>query len=290
MSWSIERRLEFIEMKLFWEGRFNRSALIEQFKVSVPQASADIRRYLERRPGVMAYDPVSRGYLPTETFEPVIYRPSADLYLARICALAEGVLSPGEAVVGNPPQFAIVPTIHRRLDNDVVRRVVLAIRQGLAMKVVYQSFSTPQPRSRWIAPHAVAHDGRRWHARAFCCEKNRFSDFALGRIIAVDATRPAGEVPKDEAWTSSITFVLAPHPGLSPGMRRAVQIDYDMTDGVAHQEVRVALAYYLSRQLGLERDPEQTPAEQYHVIALNRLEIEAAIEAQSGAAPRETVQ
>ncbi|MES2390903.1 MAG: hypothetical protein V4555_04635, partial [Acidobacteriota bacterium] len=39
--WGQERRLEFIEFRLQWEGRVNRSDLVNYFSISVPQASLD---------------------------------------------------------------------------------------------------------------------------------------------------------------------------------------------------------------------------------------------------------
>ena len=39
LKWGVERRLEFIEFRLFWEGSINRAALVETFGVSVPQAA-----------------------------------------------------------------------------------------------------------------------------------------------------------------------------------------------------------------------------------------------------------
>ena len=42
IRWGIERRLEFIEFRLYWEGGVNRSDIVEEFGVSVPQASKDL--------------------------------------------------------------------------------------------------------------------------------------------------------------------------------------------------------------------------------------------------------
>ena len=39
MRWGVEKRLEFIEFRLFWEGGINRADIMERFGVSVPQAS-----------------------------------------------------------------------------------------------------------------------------------------------------------------------------------------------------------------------------------------------------------
>ncbi|WP_348525014.1 hypothetical protein [Pararhodobacter sp. SW119] len=44
LRWGIEQRLEFIEFRLFWEGHVNRSDLMDQFGVSVNQASTDLNR------------------------------------------------------------------------------------------------------------------------------------------------------------------------------------------------------------------------------------------------------
>lgn len=279
ISWVVERRLELLELQLYWEGRFNRGSLVKRFNISVPQASADISRYLALAPDNMIYDPASRAYRPTLSFNPMIYRPSADLYLARMKALSEGVVEAEEVMIGSPPTYDVIPAISRRLDDSVVRSVVAAIRSENALLVQYQSFSSPQPRKRWLVPHAVAFDGRRWHARAFCCEKQRFGDFALGRIYEVLDHRSHDKAsPKDHAWNNRITFILAPHPKLSDGMKCAVEADYGMTGGSVRQDTRIALAYYLYKQLGLDRDPEVTAAEEYHVVALNRDEIKAAIE------------
>jgi len=42
LRWSIERRLECIDFRLFWEGHINRSDLTDQFGISTPQTSADL--------------------------------------------------------------------------------------------------------------------------------------------------------------------------------------------------------------------------------------------------------
>lgn len=69
MRWSVERRLEFVEFRLFWEGRINRSDVMELFGVSAPQASADLKRYQELAPGNMQYSTQRKCYLSTESFQ-----------------------------------------------------------------------------------------------------------------------------------------------------------------------------------------------------------------------------
>lgn len=58
MRWGVEKRLEFIEFRLFWEGGINRADIMEQFGVSVPQASKDLSLYEQKAPGI---SPTTRG-------------------------------------------------------------------------------------------------------------------------------------------------------------------------------------------------------------------------------------
>ncbi len=44
LRWGVERRLEFIEFRLFWEEHVNRGDLMDAFGVSVNQASTGMSR------------------------------------------------------------------------------------------------------------------------------------------------------------------------------------------------------------------------------------------------------
>ena len=46
VNWGVERRYEFIEFRLYWQGRINRSDLMEVFGISVQQASKDLSNYI----------------------------------------------------------------------------------------------------------------------------------------------------------------------------------------------------------------------------------------------------
>ena len=56
MRWGVEKRLEFIEFRLYWEGGINRADITGQFGVSVPQASKDLNLYVAKAPGNLFYD------------------------------------------------------------------------------------------------------------------------------------------------------------------------------------------------------------------------------------------
>ena len=94
--WSVEQRLEFIDFRLFWEGRVNRSDLVDHFGVSVPQASADLTQYQEQAKGNAVYDKYQKTYVAGPRFRPVFFEPSADRYLAQLRMLESDLLSEDE--------------------------------------------------------------------------------------------------------------------------------------------------------------------------------------------------
>src|ERR1700730_18350681 len=77
LRWSVERRLAFIEERLFWLGEVNRTDLVRRFGVSMSQASADIARYLAHDPPGVTYDKSAKRYVAGEEFRPVLAPPSA---------------------------------------------------------------------------------------------------------------------------------------------------------------------------------------------------------------------
>ena len=113
----------------------------------------------------------------------------------------------------------------------------------------------PTASRRWISPHAIAFDGSRWHLRAWCHDNGDFRDFVFSRIQQVYRSRKSEIDPRNDLrWSSIVTIVLRPRNGLSEHQRRAVEIDFGMTNGVLEISMREALVYYFVRQLQLDRD------------------------------------
>ncbi|WP_293193094.1 hypothetical protein [Ottowia sp.] len=94
--WGPERRLEFIDFRLQWDGRLNRSDLMEHFGISVPQASADIAAYAELAPDNLVYDRSARVYVASSGFAAVFPTTTAEHYLNDLLALNAKVLPPEE--------------------------------------------------------------------------------------------------------------------------------------------------------------------------------------------------
>lgn len=271
--WGQERRLEFIDCRLRWEGRLNRSDLTEFFGISVPQASLDISKYLELRPANAFYDKSSRVYVAGSAFEPAFPWNEPGHYLSELLARHVGVLPEEQSFLGWCPPVGVMPIPGRVIRPEVLLGLIQAVRAGTALRVVYQSMSSPEPQERTIAPHAFAHDGMRWHVRAYCYKRQGFRDFLFGRFIDIAPSAEAGsDGADDDAWHRTIPLVLAPHPDLSNGQKRAIELDYGMVNGQARVDCRQALLFYFLRALRLLREGIETPEEQQLTLR-NRAEV-----------------
>lgn len=272
--WPSRQRLEFIDFRLYWEGRINRGDLVDHFGVSVPQASSDLTRYQQAARGNALYDKTLKAYVAGPRFKPAFFEPSADQYLAQLRLIQAGLLPEDEAWAIRPPSYAILPVLRRRLEADTLRRMLVAIRAGESIRVRYQSMTRPAPSWRRIAPHALGFDGARWHARAWCYRREAFRDFVLSRIMEVGESEPSAVEPGDDlGWRREVTLRLAPHPALKGGRRRAVELDYGMVDGVFEVTTRACLAYYCLRQFGLDSEPSEVRPERQQIVLTNRDEV-----------------
>lgn len=271
LRWGIERRLEFIEFRLFWEGHVNRADLMDTFGISVNQASADLNRYICIAPHNMAYDNRARTYVRSANFAPQFLKPDASRYLSQLRSVADGILDRSDVWIGQFPAYEATPTPARGVHSKTLRSVVAAIRRSEAVEIRYQSLSHPEPRWRWIAPHAIAFDGFRWHARSFCFTDNCYKDFFLSRILETSSTRTSEVTPEGDAeWNDEVILEIGPHPELSYPQQKAIALDYGMTGGKALVPVRRALLYYALKRLGLDTDPAARRPQDQQIVLLNR--------------------
>lgn len=153
-----------------------------------------------------------------------------------------------------------------------------ALEDVQAVEVLYQSMSAPEPGLRWIEPHALAHDGFRWHVRAFCRRSGIFKDFVLSRILEVRTATKRHQAlsnPADDAaWHSTVTLQLRPHPALSQGQQAAIRLDYGMdAAGQAEIIVRESMLYYTLKRLGLDTDPAARRPHDQKIVLANAAEV-----------------
>lgn len=270
LRWGVEQKLQFIEFRLFWEGHVNRSDLIDKFGVSPNQASGDLNRYIALAPDNMVYDKSGKTYVRSSAFKPLFLKPDATQFLSQVRSIAERVITPEDAWIGNLPAFDATPAPVRGIDPVVLRSIVIAIRRHEAIEVLYQSMSATDPEWRWISPHALAFDGFRWHARSFCEKSGDYRDFVISRILETRQTRGAKkQAVSDAAWEEVVELEVGPHPDLSPNQRRVIELDYGMKNGSVTIPVRRALLYYALKRLGLDTDPSARKPQDQQIVILN---------------------
>lgn len=299
LKWGVERRLELIEFRLFWEGGVNRSDLIDMFGISVPQASKDLTHYQERAPQNAVYDKSARRYVAGPKFQPVFLNPDPDAYLMRLRATAEGFTEAGSNWLAAPPDMDIALTLRRKVDAEALRSVLRAVREDRSLDLRYQSMNRDRPDPTWrrITPHAFGYDGLRWHVRAWCHETERFKDFLLSRILSHgEFGEPGAGAAHDRLWQETFDITIVPHPDLSVGQQAVVANDYNMVDGRAVLPVRYAMLFYVLKRLGLLEGARTRDPRTQHIVAASEYEVAVALErAQhefdeadlaSGAAPR----
>lgn len=281
LKWGVERRLEFIEFRLFWERGVNRSDIIEMFDVSVPQASKDLTLYQERAPQNAIYDKSAKRYVAGPQFSPIFLKPDPDGYLSRLRSLAEGLAEPSKSWIARPPQADIALTPRREVNSGVLQAILGAIREGRSIEVHYQSMSREraEPIWRWMTPHALGYDGLRWHARAYCHIDEKFKDFLLPRMLRVKGTgEPGASADQDRQWNETFDVEIGPHPDLTASQKAVVSKDYGMKNGRAILTIRYAMLFYVLKRLGLLGDATKLSPRTQHIVTLNREATEAALQ------------
>jgi hypothetical protein len=256
--WGQDRRLEFIEFRLLWDGKINRGEVAEFFGISIQQASLDFARYMVLAPENMEYDRSEKVYRAAEEFKSILIAPDTQRYLHELAGLAAGTVSPSASFVGARPPCDVVSLPERRVRKNILLSLLWAVRDSVEIDITYQSMRNPEPTRQWIAPHAFAFDGTRWHTRAWCYGSSRFRDFVLNRIQDIHGRRTSTVNPSDDAnWTEYFVVEIEPSPQLTRNQRDSVITDFGMINGKLCKSIRKALVSYFVRHLRID-DPKSS--------------------------------
>ncbi|PSN06821.1 WYL domain-containing protein [Siccibacter turicensis] len=269
-NWGQDRRLEFIDFRLMWEGRLNRADITAFFRISVPQASLDLAKYQEIAPENAYYDRNQKSYIANASFKPVFATFESNHYLNELIGLETGILSPSESFIGWVPPVASLPLPTRKVQPETLLDLIMAIKNQRALVVDYRAMRD-EPSIRTLFPTAFAHDGHRWHVRAYCFNSEMYKDFVLGRFFdIVESISPSSEVPVDTEWETFIDVVIGPNPDFSMNKKMIIESDYQMDNGEAKIRIRKSQYFYLKRRLNLNENGE--PVNESQQIVLLRIE------------------
>jgi WYL domain len=255
-QWAVRERQLFIERLAWWKGVVNRGDVRDVFGISAAQASADLQGYQEVNPAALVYNVRAKRYEAGEGMVCVMHEPR----LEEAVSLFLGVGVPLQGMRRRPEIAARVDYFRplvREAEAGVARRLFLALDQKRRLRVKYWSVNSSRESMREIAPHALGHDGYRWHVRAWCFENEEFRDFVLSRM---EGAEWPGEVftpsAVDADWERIETVILQPHSALDEDQRKTIIRDYAMIGGKLEIQVRAAMKEYFLAQwrvLGPER-------------------------------------
>ncbi|EDQ6205894.1 WYL domain-containing protein [Salmonella enterica subsp. enterica] len=266
--WGQERRLEFIDFRLLWEGRLNRADITEFFRISVPQASLDLAKYQEIAPDNMIYDRTQKAYIATLDFKPVFAIFDSNHYLNELLECENGIMDHDDSFIGWVPPVASLPLPARKVQPEILIGLIRAIQKQQALVVDYRSM-TNEPAIRTLYPTAFAHDGHRWHIRAYCFKSAMFKDFVLGRFFnIIEFVSSPTSVPQDIDWDTFIDVVIGPNPNYDTNKRLSIEHDYQMVNGEAKIRIRKAQLYYLNRWLNLNAKRDDKIDDSQQIIML----------------------
>jgi hypothetical protein len=278
MKWSTRQRLQYIEITAFYCGVVTRNDVARAFGISDAAATKDLGLYGKLAPDNLIYRQSLFGYVPAPGFEAHV----ADLSPRAVLPMIAHNLTSMSGPYGEQPIFGIpaesLPIPARLPVRAITAQVTRSVAQRRKLQIRYHSLSDRESEhARIIEPHALCHNGLRWHIRAYSEETFDFRDFVLSRIAEAAMLEEAAESSPlyDEEWVESLTLELMPHPGLPEKKRLNLLMDYGASGGVITIEVRRALLGYLLQQLSVDTtaDHSRNP-HAYQLVVANREEVE----------------
>ncbi len=264
-----QARLKFVEVMLYWEGRVTTTQLHNQFSVSRQTASKDINQYINLFPAnVAAYDPKKKYFEPTTLFKPQLTNGLLTEYTDFVGSVSvietleqtsQKIESKGTS--NNSTYFESLPVPIRNINPKLVRSLIFACKQQKRLMIGYYSISSGVTEERIISPHSIVFDGVRWHVRAYCERRDSqgkgggFKDFVLSRFhgeAEIENFAPSHTIKDDIEWNNIVPVVIEPDARLDTNRRKAIEMDYMMTQGQLTIPCRAALVKYLMQKLRLD--------------------------------------
>ncbi|OAP38437.1 transcriptional regulator [Sinorhizobium glycinis] len=276
-KWPLRKRLEFIDFRLFWNGRVNRGDIRDTFDISVQQASSDLAHYERLAPRNMVYDRGQKTYVRTDTYHPALIERSSERFLLQLVAIDSGWMQREETWFDQLPPVDVTTLKRRPTGSRVLLEILDAIRNHTQVEIGYRSLTETADATRTIAPHALFYNSSRWYARAYSADHEDFRDYNLNRIGTV---RKVGGIPADSdfdyEWVHTVDLEIGPNPELPPIQQEGVAAEYGMTDNKLLLPVRLSMAFYLMSEHNLDVDVGVLPAAKQQIVLLNRPDVDQA--------------
>lgn len=264
LSQAQRERLFYIEVKAFFCGDLARADIERRFGIKPAASARDMASYKRLAPSNLNYNAAQRNYTTADRFVP-LFEHSADRVLAWF---RDGY--------GDSLDLKIQRTVPCEAASHLVRpdlEILAALTRAVAghkqIKVHYLSL-TSGASIKTLSPLALADTGQRWHLRAYDCDRERFADFSITRIVKA---KPLGQdipltqrLDADVQWARVVRLELAPHPGVEHP--EAIEADYRMKDGVLVLDMRAPLVGYALRRWSVDCSPAHELDPKAHQLCL----------------------
>jgi len=257
------KRFNFINSVVLWEGQINASHIAEKFQLTRQAASTVLKQYRDQNPNNLQYYASSKAFLATEHFNQKI---TANQNAPFSQYVSEVNVNSTQKSLTQDCIFEVEAPL-RNIKPLNVRPILRAIRENLAIDIGYISLSSPEYLDRIIEPHALIFDGLRWHVRAYCRKNEAFRDFTLSRFNGSAEYEGKAEFTRenDTAWNTIVNVIIEPDPRFNTQQKRIIEQDFQMEDGCKTIATRAALVNYLLRRLHINIF-QNTPEEQQIVL------------------------
>jgi predicted DNA-binding transcriptional regulator YafY len=157
-----------------------------------------------------------------------------------------------------------------RPDLETLAVLTRAIAGRKQVKVNYLSLTSGSS-TKTLSPLALADTGQRWHLRAYDCQRERFADFSITRIVKakpLEIDIPLNQrIEADVQWARVVRLELVPHPGVEHP--EAIEADYQMKDGMLVLDMRAPLVGYALRRWAVDCTSEHVLDPKVHHLFLN---------------------
>ena len=269
LKFAQRERLTFIDFSLAFFGKISRAELITAFETGHANGTRDLALYKALAPDNMQIEQSIKVYYRTENFQP-LFDHDANIALTRFSQT--NILASRE---GKSSAFIdAVRLVHPKF--DITSSITRAIVQRKALKVKYVSLSNGE-QARIVVPHSVVNSGHRWHVRAYDRESNEFRDFVITRftsshILSIDVVDNE-LIEADLEWNRDVNVQLQVHPRIKN--KKAIELDYEMEDGVLNLKVKSALVGYLLNQWRVDCSEElNLTSDEFQLALKQRNELE----------------
>lgn len=273
-KWNVQKRLEFIEFRLFWDARLNRKDLVETFGISAQQASADMATYKNVAPENFDFDSTQKSYLRSDNFTAKLIGGWTNRYLLQLLAVESGWMDAEQTWFQSEQAVEVTTLARKRVDSEVVMNILDGIREERQVEMFYHSMTGTPASQRLIEPHALTYNSGSWYVRAWSSEHNQFRDYNLNRIKDAKVGDAAHtDRSLDFQWHHTVDLIIIPNPELPSEKQAAVEYEYEMVDASISINCRLSVSFYLMSEYNLDVEPGKLKPVKQQLVLKNKEDV-----------------